>query len=43
MARKRYTVVQSLPTAQRIRLSTTRTGGHQPVHLGCILTLDVDT
>ena len=37
------TAVQSRPTPQRVRLSTTRTGGHQSVHRGCILTLDVDT
>ena len=37
------TAVQSRPTPQRIRLSTTRTGGHQSAHRGRILTLDVDT
>ena len=35
--------LQSRPTPQRIRLSTTRTGGHQSAHRGRILTLDVDT
>ena len=37
------TAVQSGPTPQRVRLSTTRTGGHQSAHRGRILTLDVDT
>ena len=36
------TAVQSRPTPQRVRLSTTRTGGHQSAHRGRILTLDVD-
>ena len=37
------TAVQSGPTPQRVRLSTTRTGGHQSAHRGRFLTLDVDT